>query len=211
MRSPSSSFVTALAGTALTDLAVLVTIHADTPIRRTRWATNLTFDSNTYYADGLEFGEIRQGIEGERPRVELSIQNVVHPTTAAARPWSTYVQSNQLNGLKVTITLVMVSLIADTDAKIEETNWYISGWTLDRQWIRFGLGSPHDALAFEVPRVPLGGQTCWWTYKRGPCNSTSSKKACDKTLASCAARFPAGNKLPFGPSYPLLTRITRGA
>lgn len=204
-----ASLAAILAGETQTTLAVFVAIDAATPVRRVSVGRSLSLDGNTYTPDDFAFGEIRQSVAGERPGLELSFQNVEHPSTGAALPWSTYLAADPLNGSEVTITLASTGELADTAERISERRWYVSGWTLDRSRVRFRLGSPHDALAFEVPTRTLGGRRCGWTYKHGPCTSTSNLTTCPKDIAGCVARFPAGATLPFGPAFPFLTLDAR--
>ena len=212
MRSTTAAFQTLLANPeASPDLQQLLTIKADAgTIRRAKWNADVTFNALTYTADDFHFSEVSQNLEGRRNRIELSIQNVKHPTTEAERPWSTYLATNDLNGTEVELRIVAVSTIADTSAVIQELRWEISGWSIDGGFVRFGLGSPHDALTFVTPTQPLGARTCGWDYKKGPCRSVSSREKCNKTVLDCTARFPVGGIIDFGPSFPFFTQTTRG-
>ena len=148
-------------------------------------------------------------VEGRRNRIELSIQNVKHPSTEAERPWSTYLAANDLNGTQAELRIVAISTIADASAVIQELRWEISGWAIDEEFVRFGLGSPHDALRFVTPTHSLGSRICGWDYKVGPCNSVSTKEVCNKTMTDCLARFADGAVIAFGPSFPFMTNTTR--
>ena len=201
---------TALAQGEIADLVPLLSFEAATPIRRAAWSRDVTFGGNVYTADNFAFSELRQGIEGERPRVELSIQNVADVATGAAQPWTTYLGGTDLNGTEVVLRLVVLSVSAsDATAVIAEERWYVSGWTWDRETARFGLGSPHDALALETPTKPLGSRTCGWNYQQGPCLSQATAAECPKLLVDCGVRFETDAKLPFGPSFPFLTSGAR--
>ena len=212
MRVTTSAFQTLLANPeASPDLVPLLTIKASAgTIRRAKWNANVTFDSLVYTADDFHFSEVSQNLEGRRNRIELSIQNVKHPSTEAERPWSTYLATNDLNkGTQVELRIVAISTLADTDAVIQELRWEISGWAIDEGFVRFGLGSPHDALVFVTPTQNLGSRICGWDYKVGPCKSVSPKEVCNKTMQDCLARFPVGGIIDFGPSFPFMTNTTR--
>ena len=212
MRSVSAAFQALLEANEATDLVTLASIATTTPIRRAlNWA-NVTWESNVYYGDVGAFGTIKNSVEATRPRFELSLQNVVNAEDGTtALPWSQYLDGS-LRGLEVTLTLVATSLLTDEDALIQESRWYVSGMSVDRQWARIGLGSPHDALAFAVPRIPVGGKTCWWRYGKGPCTNREAQNGyatCGHTWNDCVKRTPTGCEAPFGPSYPFMSKQGR--
>jgi hypothetical protein len=214
LRSVSAAFQSLLEAEQATDLVTLVSIATTTPIRRAlNWST-VTWQTNTYYADVGAFGTVRNSLEATRPRFELSLQNVVDAEDGTtALPWSQYLDGS-LRGKEVTLSLVATSLLADSEAVIQESRWYVSGLTVDRQWIRMGLGSPHDALAFAVPRIPVGGKTCWWAYQKGPCTNREAQNGhatCGHTWNDCVKRTPVGKPAPFGPSYPFMSKQGRSA
>lgn len=213
MRSVSSAYRTELQQTAGTALISLVDIEASTAILRCNWSASVSYGGQTYVPDALAYGPIRQDLEGNRPRYELSLQNVRDVVTDAERPWSTYLASNDLNGTEVITRVVHKDHLDDSDAVLLEQRWYISGWTFDRTFVRFGLGSPHDALAHETPRMAIGGVTCWWRYGEGPCTNSekvNGYKDCPYTVDGCLARTPKGSALPIGPSYVFMSKQSRG-
>jgi hypothetical protein len=212
LRSVSAAFQTLLDADEAVDLVTLVSIATTTATRRALNWSNVTWQSNLYYADIGAFGTIRNSLEATRPRFELSLQNVVDAEDGTTPlPWSSYLDGS-LRGTEVTLSLVATSLLADEDAVIQESRWYVSGMSIDRQWARLGLGSPHDALAFAVPRIPVGGKTCWWRYGEGPCTNSAAASGyddCGHTWNDCVKRTPSGAPAPFGPSYPFMTKQGR--
>ena len=205
MRSLPAALVTALGLPDNENFAALLEIHADTVLYRARWATDLTFDGNTYTSDRFDFGEFRQSADLDVPSLDLTIQNIRHPSTDAELPWSSYLQSTDLNGIEVRVRIVNTALLADSTAQVAEISWYISGWRLNRNVVTFQLTSPHNANVHRFPGPPLGSDRCWWQalglYKLHPCNSVSTLADCGGTVADCKARFP-GVPIRFGPSYP---------
>lgn len=201
----AASYVTAMAQADDQKFAALLEIHADTVLYRARWASDITFDSNTYTADKFDFGEFRQSADLDTPSLDLRIQNIRHPSTDAELPWSSYLQTTDLNGVEVRVRIVNLALLADSTAQVAEVAWYISGWRLNRREVTFQLTSPHNSNVYQFPGPPLGSDRCWWQalglYKLHPCNSVSALKTCPGTIAACADRFPEV-ALRFGPSYP---------
>lgn len=198
MRSLSAGLTAALALDVTRDLTVLLEVMTDTPIRRANWAVDVTYKGDTYAADTVNFGELSQDTQGQRSASELSLQNV-QDSGGSALPWSSYLQTDTLNGTEVRIHVVDISV----GEAVSETQWYVSGWRIDREYLRLRVGSPHDALAFATPHQPIASRTCRWDYKVGPCTSESTLTSCPKTLEACRKRFKDGAVLPFGPGTPL--------
>lgn len=216
MRSLPSAFVTELERTSADGPAKLVTlveIRTATPIRRALWSTDVTWSGDTYYADTGAHSEVTEDTEGSRGGMTLSFQNVRNPETDAVRPWSTLIGTDgtDLNGYEVRIRKVATATIADTDAQVPYLRWYVSGGTVDRQWARIKLSSPHDAFAFAAPGPSLVSRSCRWNFKQGPCSSADGRDSCGKTMQECLARFPEGGPLAFGPSFPFVTSTIRRA
>ena len=202
MRSVPTAFQNVLEAPQVFDVVTLVKINATTPIYRALWESNVTFDGDTYMADEGAHSQISADLGGERPGMSLTLQN-------ADGNWSTYLASNDLNGVEVEFKIVAEQTAGDSTAVLNETDWYVSGWRMDGQALTLKLGSPHDALAFTVPSRPLVSPTCFWKYKVGSCTSKSSQPTCDKTVAACRARFPTSEPLRIGPSFPFVSRARR--
>lgn len=190
--------------------ARLVEICTTTPIRRAfTLGSDVSYGGYTWTADNGAHGEIRHTTEGERPVLELSIQNV-RDSSGNAVPWSTYLASSSLARVEVKFYTVD-STFGLLDS---QTNWFVAGWSLDGQYMRLRLGGPTDALAFEVPNFPLSDKTCGWArlglYRRHPCNSESTKTTCGGTVVECMERFPSGQPIRFGPSFPFYSRAVDG-
>lgn len=173
----------------------------------------VVFEGNQYLLADFDFSEIRHSTGSERIRGELSIGNLGDPATGGdAGYWQAFAaRPRELNGTRVNRYVLPAGY--DEDDIPREERWFVSGYTIDAKRIRFGLGSPFDALMLETPGVPLCSHRCLWAslglYKRHPCNSVSTLPDCDGSLASCQKRFPAGAVLRFGPSFPLYAAGTR--
>lgn len=204
MRTLSAALATEIGRPIVSALIPLVEIVAATPIHRALHGADVSYGGDTYVSDVGAFAEITEDTEGRRTASELTLQNVVD-TAGNALPWSTYLATNKLNGVEVKLHVYS----SPADDAITVQRWYISGYTWDRTLLRIRLGSPHDALAFTVPTVPLVAPSCAWTYRAGECASTSDLPSCDKTPAACAARFPDGAALSIGPSWPFYTAANR--
>lgn len=213
MRDLPSSLTTLMASDSCTWITCVEMQFASGTIYRALWSEDVSFDSVTYTHDIGSFDELKFGTQSTRSRFVLSLQNTADVDDGAALPWTTTTSSEALNGTPVVFRFVEESLLADTDAVILDEGWYVSGYEIDAPFIRFGLGSPHDALAIEVPRLPVGSKQCGWaanSYKQGPCTSTSPLKTCGGTLADCMKRNDPKKPLPFGPSFPFMSRQSRG-
>ena len=210
LRSVSAAFQTALEADATAVLVTLVEIATTPAIYRAAWPVDVTFGTTLYEADGIAHSEISSDVEYGRPSMTLTMQNV-EGNDGATLPWSTLLKTGNINGTGVTFRIVSTALLSDPLAVIQETNWTISGWTLEPSRVTLKLGSPHDALALEVPTRPIGGTTCGLNYKQGACTSASTLGTCNKTLSACRQRFGADEALKFAPSYPYFVKSTRRA
>ena len=211
------SLATELEATSLADIVILLKLDLPTPIYRANriWDNGWdgSFDGNSYPSDHFVFSEFEQGLLGQRPSMTLTMQNVAHPTTASALPWSTYFNStgSDLNGTEITVKVAKLSLIAasDTTSVIEERRWYISGGSIEGTVMKARCGPPADALAFESPVFSLISDTCGWDYKKSPCSSQSTLPKCGKSWPDCVVRFPKGTPKDFGPGSPFFVKESR--
>jgi len=207
-----------LAATGLADLVVLLDIKLDTPIYRHNRPVNDnswggTFDSKTYSPDSFAISEIEHGLLGRRPSFTLTLQNVTHPTTGAALPWSTVlnVDETELNGTEVQVRVAKLSVLVggDEDAVLSEQRWYVSGGGLEGTSLKLRCSPPADALAWEIPIFSIISQTCGWLYKQGACQATGSQTSCPKNFPACIARHEVGAPLSYGPGFPFFVKETR--
>jgi hypothetical protein len=206
-----------LAANGLADLVVLFDIKASagTIYRTDRvWDNSWdgTFGGNSYVPDIIGVSAIEHGLLGQRPSFTLEIQNVQHPTTLAALPWSTYIEANgDLNETEIVIRVAKLSLLvaADETSILAEQRWYVSGGGIEGTICKMRCGPPADALSWEAPVFSIMSDTCGWTYKSFPCTSTSDLPKCGYTLADCAKRFPKGAALKIGPGFPFFVKASR--
>ena len=138
--------------------------------------------------DDFTFGRITATTGQESPTFELRMQNREHPTTGSDYHWSSLI-STDLNGVRVTVRLVMASNLADTTSQIAEPDWRITRPRLDGDEAVFTVGPPHDIYRLETPWPRLKQARCTHEYKDGGCASQSSKTTCpSKTVQECMAR-----------------------
>lgn len=194
-------------------LDVLVEILAGTPIRRVlsqdQPVTWPPTTGDTYYPDTGEFSLVADTLSGQTPQVTLKLQNARSPEDASEKPWTTWLASNDPNGVEVVLRYV-ATLGGDSEAAEVERRWYLSGVnSLTHDAVVFHVGGPHDAGYAQVPRISLGGRKCWAAYRKGFCTSTSSLTTCGKSFAECTKRFPGGLVKRFGPGMPLFTDSRR--
>ena len=197
MRSKPAAFVAELAqGPGHGGLIHLLEIESTPPIYRCTGGQDVTFTpagasaARTYIADDLRFGEIRATNDLESPLLEVRLQNVRHPVTGAARPWSTEINQTNFNGVGVNFRLVARALLADGNAQIEDEGWRISGAVLDKNDVVFPVGPPHNIFVLETARPTLKKPRCDSEYKDGFCKSASTLPTCPKNLPACMARHP---------------------
>ena len=203
MRALSAGLVTELSKSIVSALIPLVEICAPSPIYHALHGANVSFGGHVYVATMGAFSEITEDTEGNRTGAALQLQNV--DSGGVALPWSSYLQSVDLNGVQVKLHVYS----SPADDAITIRRWYVSGWSIDREFVRIRLGSPHDALAFEVPTKPIIAPTCSWRYQGQACASTSALKTCDKGIEDCRKRFADGATLTIGPSWPFYSTATR--
>lgn len=188
MRSLLSAFSTELAADGHSGLALLVSIGLSTPIYRTTWSRAISHNSLTYSPDALTFGEVGGSITPTSPTMTLAIQNVRDPVSDAARPWSTALNSEDVNGVLVNVRVVMLSQLAQTTAQIDETGWVVRGASLVGNSCNLELGPPYDLARLYVPAMSLRSPWCAFDYKGRLCKSESALLTCPKSYAACMAR-----------------------
>ena len=142
---------------------------------------SITFNSNTYSEDVGHFSTIKQELQQNLPAFSLKLHNI-------DKRWSTRHQAGDLNESEIRIRLVASTLLSDNTAQISEISWHVDGYSIDRAYINFNLGSPISALGHSSPVGPLFTGICLFAYKDHHCLSQSTLPTCNKTIADCAAR-----------------------
>ena len=155
---------------------------------RTDHNESIVYGGNTYVADTLSFGAIKATTAQESPRVALKLQNIAHPTSGAGRPWSTVINAEDVNGVRVTVRLYHL-----TEGQVlAEEDWAISGPRLAGDDVQLPIGPLHDIYQLETPWPRLKQPRCTHEYKDEGCASQSTLKTCPgKTIQECIARHNA--------------------
>jgi hypothetical protein len=149
------------------------------------------FDGDTYTPDVFSFGEVGGALRPVSPTMPLAFQNLRDPVTDTERPWSARLAGEDLNGVVVSVRVVMLSQLADTTAQIDETNWRVRGPArLRGNSCELELGPAYDLARLYCPEPSLRAPWCMWEYKDRFCRSTSAETKCDKNLAACLKRHP---------------------
>lgn len=191
MDSKPAAFVAELQNDAHAGFARCVEIGLAVPVYRTLWNEPVTFDGITYEPDELDFGEVTVEAAPTSPTMRFRIQNIRHPVTDAARPWSTVLNSENIHGRTLTVRLVSTSLLNDADALFA---WE---WTILRAGLPAGnycemeLGLPVDVSRMWLPWPQIRSQRCYHEDRDGLCKNESPLGPCGKTPSDCLARHPA--------------------
>lgn len=213
MRNLSAPVVALLALTDQSRLRVAIEVLTDTPIRVVASETSMTLNGATYTPDGIGISRLVQDLRRPRQAFVLSIQNVAD-TAGAAVPWSSFVQTNELNGSEVKIRVWAIATSADPFVELfNETRWFVSGWGITGTALEMRCGPPQDAYAIKVPIDSIIEQTCNRDYGTGFCTNHEEDNGfatCPgHTSDECFARTPAGGVMPFGPGLPFISKGSR--
>lgn len=190
MDSKPAAFVAELQNDAHAGLARCVQIGLSTPVYRTLWNEPVTFDGIAYEPDEFDFGEVTVEAAGTSPTVKFRIQNVRHPTTDAARPWSAVLNSENLHGVTVTVLWLSTAILNDADACFAAEFTVLKAGLMGSS-CEMDLGLPADVSRMWLPWPQIRSRRCTHEYKDGLCKSESTLKTCPaKDLDACRERHP---------------------
>lgn len=162
------------------------------------YESNVTYDSIVYTAFNIRHDQVADNSSSQIDTLKVTVANV-------NRVFQAYLETYDLRGKKVTITLVWANQLADTDAHVDFV-YYIDSYTATEETVEFNLTSRLDILDAKLPYGKFSRNFCRWKFKSTECGYAGAQTTCDKTKATC--RDTMSNVLRFGgfPSVPT-TRI----
>lgn len=141
------------------------------------WDTDITYDGVTYTKFPIKHDEIRENSQGEIDNFKVTVANVNLLIQA-------YLESYDLRGKKVTITLVWANQLNDVDANIKFI-FYIDNYTATQDTVEFVLSSKYDIIDLTLPRGVYNRNYCRWKFKSTECGYAGAQATCDKRKATC--------------------------
>ncbi len=117
---------------------------------------SVSYNGQTYLAAAIAREEFAQSIEGEIPVLRVALSNIDGVAGG-------YMEQNELDGRKVTITYVPASSLSLADAIVQE--FRIQDQAYNREKAILTLG--HEAMfRRRVPSVAFVRHKCQWLYER---------------------------------------------
>lgn len=141
------------------------------------WDTDITYDGITYTKFPIKHDEIGENSQGEIDNFRVTVANIDRTIQA-------YLESYDLRGKKVTITLVWANQLNDTDANIKFI-FYIDNYTATQDTVEFTLSSKYDIIDLTLPNGIYNRNYCRWKFKSTECGYTTPETTCDKRKATC--------------------------
>ncbi|MHB8132105.1 MAG: baseplate hub domain-containing protein [Mobilitalea sp.] len=141
------------------------------------WDTDITYDGITYTKFPIKHDEIGENSQGEIDNFRVTVANINRTIQA-------YLESYDLRGKKVTITLVWANQLNDTDANIKFI-FYIDNYTATQDTVEFTLSSKYDIIDLTLPNGIYNRNYCRWKFKSTECGYTGAETTCDKRKATC--------------------------
>lgn len=154
---------------------------------------DVTYAGVTYAKFPITHEYISENTQGEVDIVKITVSNV-------SRLIQSYLETYDLRGKKVYITMVWANQLADASAYLRDT-YYIDSYSADEERVEFALSSKYDVLELELPARKYMRGYCSWKFKSTECAYAGEETTCNKTLQRCKA---LSNELRFGgfPSVP---------
>jgi lambda family phage minor tail protein L len=158
------------------------------------WDSDITYDGITYNKFPIRHDEIGENSGGEINTFNLMVAN-------ANRYLQAYLETYDLRGKKVTITLVWANQLADTDANIKFI-FYIDNYTATEDAVSFTLTSKFDVQSIALPLGKYNRNYCRWKFKSTECGYAGAETTCDKRKTTC--KITMSNLARYGgfPSIP---------
>jgi len=141
------------------------------------WDTDITYDGVTYTKFPIKHDEIGENSQGEINNFRVTVANV-------NRVMQAYLESYDLRGKKVTITLVWANQLNDTDANIKFI-FYIDNYIATQDTVEFNLSSKYDIIDLTLPNGIYNRNYCRWKFKSTECGYGGAQTTCDKRKATC--------------------------
>jgi lambda family phage minor tail protein L len=153
------------------------TYNLETNLYLAEYDTDITYDGITYTRFPIKHDEIGENSQGEIDNFKVSVANV-------NRLIQGYLETYDLRGKKITITLVWANQLADIDANIKFI-YYIDSYTASQDTVEFVLSSKYDILDLELPLGRYNRNYCRWKFKSIECGYSNGQSTCDKRKATC--------------------------
>lgn len=141
------------------------------------WDTDITYDGVTYTKFPIKHDEIGENSQGEINNFRVTVANV-------NRVMQAYLESYDLRGKKVTITLVWADQLNDTDANIKFI-FYIDNYIATQDTVEFNLSSKYDIIDLTLPNGIYNRNYCRWKFKSTECGYGGDQTTCDKRKSTC--------------------------
>lgn len=164
------------------------------------------WDTDIFYPTGegeikytkfpIKHEEIGENSQGEIDTFKVSVSNV-------NRTIQGYLESYNLRGKKVTITLVWADKLSNPDNNIKFI-FYIDNYTATQDIVEFVLSTKYDIIDLPLPRGMFNRNYCRWKFNSDECGYTTPETTCDKRKATCrdimhnVARFGGFPSVPTG-------------
>lgn len=141
------------------------------------WDSNVVYDGVTYVRFPIKHDEIAENAKGEIDSLKVTVANVDRQIEAL-------LQTYDIRGKKVTITLVWAAKLAVTDAHIDFV-YYVDSYSANQDAVEFSLSSKYDVLDIQLPSGVFYRNTCRWKFKGTQCGYSGIETECNKTKQRC--------------------------
>jgi lambda family phage minor tail protein L len=138
---------------------------------------DVVFDDITYTKFPIKHDYISENINGQIDSIKISVSNV-------SREIQGYLETNDLRGKKVKITMVWANQLSDVNAKIDDI-YYIDTITANQAVAEFTLTSKFDVLNVDLPGRRYSRNYCAWKFKSTECGYGGAETSCNKTFQRC--------------------------
>lgn len=196
MRNPGSNFIAEKNKPANAPIFVYTLFDYDgasSNLYLAEYDADVVFDGVTYQKFPITHDCISENARGEIDTVKITVSNI-------SRLIQAYLESYDLRGKKIVITMVYADHLDDTTMKMEDT-FYIDSYTADEEKVEFTVSSKFDVLEVEIPVRKYMRNHCGWTFKSTECAYAGAETTCNRTFQRCRELL---NQVRFGgfPSIP---------
>ena len=161
---------------------------------------DIVWNGNTYSRYPIEAGGFEYEGQGQLPRPQISISNVLSLMTTLV------LEYNDLVG-------ATVKRIRTLNASFPEEVFIIDRKVIEnRELVTFELSATFDVAGVKLPRRQIVQNICPWTYKGEGCGYSGTDyydindqevtdvadDVCSHRLTGCRARFGENGQLPYG-------------
>jgi lambda family phage minor tail protein L len=162
-------------------------------LRFASYDDDVAFDGKTYLKFPITHEAVGENTTGEIDAVTVKVSNV-------SRFIQEQLETYDLRGKKITITLVFANLLNDSLNRMDQI-FYIDGYSASIQSVDFLCTTKFDLLATEIPARKFWRNHCTWKFKSTQCGYAGAEGVCNKTFQRCKQ---LANSVRFGgfPSIP---------